>query len=118
MCRHGYQQAYNVIRQMERTIFLPNLENPPAGFWQIATPYITGRNTEAGFPVFSCEVTFAIFYDMMGEPVPKMSWADTTRFYGLKLLMWFVGRYPAIADALANIFFISKTLRHQKTQMG
>ena len=105
MCCGGYKRTYSIVRQVERELLLPGLKNPPKDFRRMAEAYMDGLNQKAGFSAMSCESVLALFYQMLGEPVVALSWADTARFYGLKLMMWGIARYPRLANNVVKAYF-------------
>ncbi|XP_052769404.1 uncharacterized protein LOC128209419 [Mya arenaria] len=98
ICIGGYQNAYDICKEIEQEIIIPALDNPPRHFNEMAQAFTDGLNLFAMVPLYSTPSVLGRGYDMINRKAPfKLSFKDKCRKAVLSLLVSAVFYVPVFS---------------------
>ncbi|KAK7492263.1 hypothetical protein BaRGS_00016560 [Batillaria attramentaria] len=106
ICRGGYQNAWNICKEIETDILRPALHDPPDHFEPMARAFADGMNLMLHFPLLSLNSCIATSPFRVRESYfasrPTMSIADHLRVMFLHILVKLVRYIPPLRNHLNN----------------
>ena len=120
ICANGYQEAYDICKEIEFDLLLPGLRDAPKDFKMMSEAYINGTNLSLGFPMYSTKSIIAMSAMENKWPnfdIPYVSWADFFRMWYLKFLtslVWWIPGFEKFLNARmskAHDYFVNKFVK-------
>jgi hypothetical protein len=104
LCAQGRATGDKITEQLMDQVVVPDYNHPPADYNKMAEAYIDGINLGfGGAPILSVKSTVALDFWVMDKPVFKMSVADNTRYYAMRLLLLAIGHFPGFELVGSNL---------------
>ena len=96
ICSGSFHDTKNIVKEIEQKLLVPALLDRPEHFDLMSNAYCDGLNQDFLFPLTTREQMLALSYEAVGLPVPRLSIADTFRFYFLKFIMFVLYCFPLV----------------------
>lgn len=95
LCGQGKEIAVSIVEEITNQVVLPMTKNPPKDYLPMAKAYVDGVNQGSPIPIITVASTNACTYWALGVEGPKLSFADTLRFYCIyRVLFLMLGYFP------------------------
>ena len=87
VCLNGLQEACSVTKEVEQTVLIPAMNNPPPHFSHMAEALVAGLNLPNRiFHLLSVDAVLAWARWAFGMSVPKLGWMDWMRLWTLRMI--------------------------------
>jgi hypothetical protein len=119
LCSLGLKYSDPIVWEIIDQVLIPDNQNPPEEYDEIASAYIGGLNLlVCGLPFFSVKSSVAYTYYGLGRKLPKMCICDYIRFCLLRLIVLLIA-YNSPFRYIVNKATerVMKTLVHKKMEM-
>lgn len=102
ICYRGYDVAYKLCKEIEQSVLLPAMTNPPPEFFEMTSAFFEGSRSG----VTSFESVLTLTFEQMGEKRPhyiKLSLSDRFRMLFLKGLVKSLYYIPGLSLCLSKL---------------
>ena len=106
ICYGGYDVACKLCKEIERSVLLPALKEPPAEFFQMANAFFEGSRSLSCLGLASVESVLTLTFDQMGEKRPqyiKLSLTDKFKMLFLRGLVNSLYYIPGLSLCLSKL---------------
>lgn len=102
VCQGNYEETFNVCKEIEETVLMEGLKNPPPEFEPMADSYCNGVNGFLRMPLYTKEAIIALVMDVMGQDIRlgPLTWCNWIRFKIYKLFLFLIRWMPGFESFL------------------